>query len=106
MANTSLADLLANARQMLTALTANAAAVSGRGADAAFLAAGQAKIERLQALNSEQEALKAALKLKTAEYDVGAADVKGWKSEADKIVKLAYQKEQGKWLEFGVTAKR
>jgi hypothetical protein len=106
MANSSLADLLTNAHKMLTALTVNAAAVSARGADTVFLAAGKAKIERLQALDSEQEALKAALKLKTDEYDVGKADVKAWQSEAAKIVKLAYQNEQGKWVEFGLPAKR
>ena len=102
----SLADLLASTNQMAAALTANAAEVAPRGADAAFVAEGQARISGLQALENEQEALKAALKLKTAEAEAAMAALRAWQKEARNVVKLAYQDQQEKWVEFGVTAKR
>lgn len=34
------------------------------------------------------------------------AALKAWQKEGRNIVKLAYQDQQQKWIEFGVTAKR
>ena len=102
----SLADLLATTTQMATALTANATDVAPRGADAAFVAEGQARISALQALEAEQEALKAALKLKTTELEAAQKALKDWEKEGRNIVKLAYADQQEKWIEFGVKAKR
>ncbi|MFZ5818466.1 MAG: hypothetical protein ACOYYJ_01075 [Chloroflexota bacterium] len=103
----SLSTLLTAAQQMTTALAAaaNSAAVSARGGDAAFVNAGQKKLNRLQQLNNEQEKLKADLKLKTAELVAAQKELNLWQSEASKIVKLAYHDQQEKWVEFGLNAK-
>ena len=102
----SLADLLASTTQMATALTANEAEVAPRGADAAFVAEGQARISAVQALEAEQEALKAALKLKTTALEAAQKALKDWEKEGRTVVKLAYKDQQEKWIEFGVKAKR
>jgi Tfp pilus assembly protein FimV len=104
----NLSSLITTTQQMLTALaaTANATTVSGRGANAAFVTAGQAKMARVQQLNNEQEKLKADLKLKTAELAAAQKDLKAWYSEAGTIVKLAYKNQKEKWVEFGLSAKR
>jgi hypothetical protein len=102
----SLADELQAARQMAVALAANQADVSTRGGGVEFVAAGQAQVAQLEILNVEQEALKAALKAKTTEVETALKGLRGWRSEAIKIVKLAYRTEQDKWVEFGITASR
>ena len=103
---TSLPDLLAAARQMVTGLAANAAAVAGRGLSAEAPADGQAKIDLVQRLEGEQETLKAALKSKTAELDAATAALKDWHSEVTSVVKLAFRGQPEKWGEFGIKAKR
>jgi len=102
----SFADALANAAQMLAALIANTAEVSARGADTAFVEKGQGLLTTLKTLDTEQEALKAELKLKTAALEETQAELKAWQSESVSTVKLAYRGQQEKWIEFGVTAKR
>jgi hypothetical protein len=106
MATLSLADLLASARQMAAGLTTNAATVAARGLTATFTTNGQTKISLVQTLETEQEALKAALKLKTAALDAAVDDLKNWQSEANSAVKLAYRAQPEKWVEFGIKAKR
>lgn len=88
---------------MLTGLQANAEAVAVRGIDAAFIANLQTAITSSETLNGEQEALKAALKAKTADLDAQVVTLKAMHSEAKKVVKLAIDK--ARWLEFGITAK-
>ena len=91
----SLSNLLANAAQMLAALIANTAEVSARGADTAFVEKGQQLLSMLQTLDTEQEALKAELKLKTAALEETQAELKAWQSEAVSTVKLAYPRAAG-----------
>ena len=102
----SLADLLASARQMLAGLTSNAETVAARGLSAAFTAQGQTIVNTVQALEAEQETLKAALKTKTAELEAATEQLKNWQSEASSTVKLAYRTQPEKWGEFGIKAKR
>jgi hypothetical protein len=106
MANMSLAEFLASARQMLAGLTANAETVAACGLSATFTAQGQSLVEATQRLENEQETLKAALKAKTAELDASLAALKTWQSEANSTVKLAYRTQPEKWGEFGIKAKR
>jgi hypothetical protein len=91
---------------MLVGLTANAEAVAARGVTAEFTQNGQALVESVQALENEQETLKAALKTKTAELEAATTQLKNWQSEAGSAVKLAYRTQPEKWLEFGIQAKR
>jgi hypothetical protein len=102
----TLAEFMATARQMLVGLEANAAAVAPRGLTADFIARGQTLIDTAQRLEGEQELAKSALKTKTAELDAAVDQVKGWHSEASKTVKIAYNGETEKWLEFGIKAKK
>jgi hypothetical protein len=106
MPKNSLAEFLASARQMADGLTTNATAVAARGLTATFTANGQTKISLVQTIETEQEALKAALKLKTATLDAAVTDLQNWQSEANSAVKLAYRTQPEKWLEFGIKAKK
>ena len=99
-------ETLASVRQMVLGLTANAGQVAQRGATAEFIARGKALVEKVQALNDEQEALKTATKLKTEELTAASDEMKAWESEAAKVVKLTYQTQPTKWGDFGLTAKQ
>ena len=102
----SLPDLLASARQMVTGLNANTAAVAARGLPATAIADGKTKIDLVQRLEGEQETMKAALKSKTAELDAATSDLKTWLANAASVVKLAFHDQVEKWIEFGIKAKR
>lgn len=54
MSNASLASIQNTARQMLSALTANAEAVSACGGGENFIQSGQSQLELVQTLDSEQ----------------------------------------------------
>ena len=100
------AQLVSAARQMQAALSANKESVATRGVTPEFLSNGQGYLARAEALNIEQERLKAELHTKTAELDAVTAQLTGWQSEAVSSVKLAYRTQPEKWLEFGISAKR
>ena len=102
----SIPDLLAYVRQMLVGLEANADVVVTRGATPAFTQNGQSLLDSVNALEAEQETLKAALKAKTAALDITIAQLKTWNSEANSAVKLAFRDQQEKWVEFGIKAKK
>jgi uncharacterized phage infection (PIP) family protein YhgE len=103
---TSLPDLLAAARQMVTALQANQERLAARGSSPEFIQKGSQAVATLQALDSEQERLKAQLKTVTAQLESTQKTLADWQSEANNMVKLAYRGEQEKWIEFGIKAKR
>ena len=102
----SFPELLASVRQMLVGLEANAVDVAVRGATPAFAQNGQTLLDSINALEAEQETLKAALKTKTASLDIAVAQLKTWQSEATSAVKLTYRDQQEKWVEFGIKAKK
>jgi len=102
----SFPELLASVRQMLVGLEANAVDVAARGATPAFAQNGQTLLDSINALEAEQETLKAALKTKTASLDIAVAQLKTWQSEATSAVKLTYRDQQEKWVEFGIKAKK
>ena len=102
----SFPELLASVRQMLVGLEANATDVATRGATPAFAQNGQSLLDSINALEGEQETLKAALKTKTAALDIAVAQLKTWQSEATSAVKLTYRDQQEKWVEFGIKAKK
>jgi len=102
----SFPELLASVRQMLVGLEANAGDVAARGATPAFTQNGQSLLDSVNALEAEQESLKASLKTKTAALDITIAQLKTWHSEANSAVKLTYRDQQEKWVEFGIKAKK
>jgi hypothetical protein len=90
----------------LVGLETNAESVAVRGATPAFTQNGQSLLDSVNALEAEQETLKATLKTKTAALDIAMAQLKTWQSEASSAVKLTYRDQQEKWVEFGIKAKK
>jgi len=60
--------------------------------------------DELDALNAEQEELKARLKTKTDELNAKLLEAKAKKSDLSKRIKIATPQEH--WVAFGITAKR
>ena len=86
------------------AIRAHQVELSPRGIDEAFATEMENLVTSIETLNSEQEALKAVQKSKTAELNAALKILKGKSSEADKVIKMVLPKER--WIEFGITAKR
>ncbi len=104
MSKFSYADLLAAARIMADGLKQKADAVSGVGIT-------EEKVKELEDLtalltsqNSEQEALKAALKNKTAAVDDTQKKLSECMSTLKKLVKVAVDKND--WVAFGISDKK
>ena len=106
MSKTSFADILSASRQMVNAAQANQEALASRGMTAAFLQKGADTLAALEAADSEQERLKAALHTATAKVDSLTTTMADWLSEATNTVKLAYRGQKEKWIEFGLQANR
>ncbi len=102
----SFPELLASVRQMLVGLEANAEDVAKRGATTEFTQNGKSLLASIEALEAEQETMKAALKAKTAALEIATSQLKTWNSEAAGAVKLAYRDQQEKWVEFGIKSKK
>jgi len=100
----SYAEQISNAKVMGTALMANLDELTKRGMSREFIAELEAKVSLTITKNSEQEKLKAELKMATAAIDSMLAEIGEAMSEATKVVKLSLPQEQ--WKEFGITAKR
>lgn len=100
----SFAETMSRAQLMTTAIKENAEVLAKRGIDSTFVQ----EMEQLRAaameLNSEQERLKAELKMKTEALfnTVNQLEVKY--REAKKIVKLDIP--QAQWVGFGIEDKR
>jgi hypothetical protein len=106
MTRSSFADLLAGARQMATAMQANAERLTGRGISAEFMQKGATLAAQLEAADAKQERLKAEAKAATTQVEELQAATTAWLAEADSSVKLIYRDEKDKWGEFGIKAKR
>jgi len=61
---------------------------------------------RLESTDSEQEAAKAMVKVKTAELEAVKAEARRLRSKATKRIKVGLGDDQGLWVEFGITASR
>ncbi len=98
------AEKINSAEVMLAGLQNNADKVAKRGLDEAFITGLDTGLQTVIKLNNEQEKFKAALLQKTAELEAQLAALTAQVSEAHKIVKIDFPKEQ--WKEFGIQAKR
>jgi hypothetical protein len=101
----SFPELMASARQMLVGLEANTAEVAKRGATSEFIKSGKSLLASVEAMGAERDEMKAALKIKTASYDVARAQLKTWNSEATSAVKQAFRDQKEKWADFGIKIK-
>lgn len=104
MPKSSYAEQINKAQVMLSGLKGNAAQIARRGLDEAFLAKFDADRDEAVALNDAQEKLKADLVSKTAQLDSKLLELDKQVSEAQKIVKIDFDKSR--WREFGIEAKR
>jgi hypothetical protein len=103
MTKTSFAETVNNGKLMIAGLQTHAEAVAKRGIDAGFTATLNTTIGNIERINTEQEALKASLKAKTAELDAELVTLNKLYGEAKKVVKLAI--DRTRWLEFGISDK-
>ncbi len=100
----SYAEQLNRTKVMLDGLRANASTIQKRGLDDVFFDRLQKGLERSVALNTEQEKLKADLKIKTDELTNEMDVLAKLYAEAKKLVKIEFPQEQ--WVEFGLADKR
>lgn len=98
------AQKMSNAKVMLDGLQSNLEQLKKRGIDQEFLTRFKAHLEKTIHLNSEQEKLKADLKLKTAALTLELKELTALYNEAKKMVKVQLSQEQ--WKEFGIEDKR
>ena len=103
MAKKSYAENISSAEIMQAGLGNNSERAEKRGLDKEFMEKLNINLKKTVSLNFEQERLKAELMLKTAALDAQLKVLKAQVSEARKIVKIEFQKEQ--WKEFGIEAK-
>ncbi len=106
MATQSFAELVNDVRLRTNGMTKNLADLSGGGIQQADADEGATILAQLETQDSEQEALKAALKAKSAELSVSVKQAKKWRSRMDKRIKIALEDDQEKWVEYGIKAKR
>lgn len=104
MAAKSYAEKISQAEVMVSGLKNNQQQLEKRGIDQAFIDKMAADATDAIRLNNEQEALKAQLKVKTAELNDKMSELAKANSEAKKIVKLDIP--QAQWKEFGIEDKR
>lgn len=104
MATASFSQSVSNFRTMADGITTRLADLSGIGVTAADATAMDTYADDLDALNSEQENLKALLKTKTEEMEAMMKEARAKHSELTKRVKIATPQEH--WLAFGITAKK
>lgn len=104
MRNISYAEQISKAQVLISGLKANANQIARRGLDEAFVTRMDTSRSDATALNDEQERLKAALKMKTAELDAKLVELDLQAAEARKIVKMDFPQYQ--WKEFGIEDKR
>jgi len=99
------AKLTDSVRQMLVGLEANATDVVKRGATPEFTKSGKTLLASLEAMETERDTMKAALKTKNAALAISTAQLRTWNSEAKSLVKKAYRDQKEKLVEFGVKVK-
>lgn len=102
--NISYAERMNQVQILLDGLKANAESIAKRGIDEEFIKT--LEKHRLQCieLNSEQEKLKADLKLKTRALEEELAQMHKKFALAKKLVKIEFN--QAQWIEFGIQDKR
>jgi cell shape-determining protein MreC len=104
MANQTLSQSVSDFRTMSSGINTRIDTLAGVGITAADATTMSDYADQLDALNAQQEELKAQLKAKTEELNATMKAAKAKNSELTKRLKIAVP--QSEWLAFGVTAKR
>ena len=100
----TLSEQISSARLMADGLKKRADAVSRVGINEEKMKELEAQTAALAALDSAQEELKSALKIKTAELEEARKKLTETMSTMRKLVKIAV--DQNDWLTFGIADKR
>ena len=104
MSKRSYAEVINDAKLMVSGLKSNTDRVSKRGLDKDFISKLESIMVKSQTLDNEQEDLKAKLKTKTSELDNEMMELEKLMSESKKVVKLEMPQET--WQAFGITDKK
>jgi len=104
MATATLSQSVSNFRTMASGINTRLTSLSGVGVTAVDATKMTSYADELDALNSQQEELKAQLKTKTDEIRTKLAEANAKNSDLIKRIKIATPQEH--WSAFGVTAKR
>ena len=91
-------------RTMASGITTRVTSLEGVGITALDAAKMNTYADELDALNSQQEELKAQLKAKTDELNTKMKEAKAKNAELTKRIKIVVPQEE--WVAFGVTAKK
>ena len=104
MSKRSYAEVINDAKLMVSGLKSNTDRVSKRGLDKDFISKLESIMVKSQTLDNEQEDLKAKLKTKTSELDNEMMELEKLMSESKKVVKLEMPQET--WKAFGISDKK
>ena len=104
MSKRSYAEVINDAKLMVSGLKSNTDRVSKRGLDKDFISKLESIMVKSQTLDNEQEDLKAKLKTKTSELDNEMMELEKLMSESKKVVKLEMPQET--WQAFGISDKK
>ena len=104
MADKPFSQSISDFRTMASGITTRVASLEGVGITALDATKMNTYADELNALNSQQEELKAQLKAKTDELNTKMKEAKAKNSDLTKRIKIATPQEE--WVAFGVTAKR
>jgi predicted nucleic acid-binding Zn-ribbon protein len=103
MANQKFSQSVSDFRTMSSGINTRIDTLSGVGITAADATTMSSYADQLDALNAEQEELKAQLKAKTDTLNATMKAAKAKNSELSKRIKIVVPQQE--WLAFGVTAK-
>lgn len=104
MADKPFSQSVSEFRTMASGITARLTSLEGVGIAAIDATKMNTFADELDALNSQQEELKAQLKVKTDELNTKMKEAKAKNADLTKRIKIATPQEE--WIAFGVTAKR
>ncbi|MCB8920518.1 MAG: membrane-binding protein [Ardenticatenaceae bacterium] len=104
MAYVPFSQSVSNFRTMASGITTRLDSLTGVGITAVDATAMEKFADELDALNSEQEDIKAQLKTKTEELNAKMKEARAKNANLAKRIKLATPQEH--WAAFGITAKR
>ncbi len=102
----SLSDLIRDLRLRADGIANHLADLSSIGLQQTDVETGHALAAKLERLDAEQEALKAALKTKTAELDATREEAMQWRTGVTQRIKIALATQVERWIEFGITASK
>lgn len=104
MANQTLSQSVSDFRTMSSGISTRIDTLSGVGITVTDATVMSGYADQLDALNAQQEELKAQLKAKTEELNATMKAAKAKNSELSKRIKIVVPQQE--WLAFGITAKR